>query len=316
MREQIRTDIGTAKNMLRERLLDRMPRPGDYSTGIDGVNLYRRDEKGQSKNCFYKPAIIKLVQGCKRSMVGSDEFFYGENDLLVAGVDMPNTSFLMDASPDKPFLSLTIDLDKDIIAQLALTTPLTGNESPSSSRGLLIQDVDAEMLDALLRLEELIDRPEMRPVMAPMIIREIHFRLLLGPNGHLLRSFHTYGSQSHQVARAITWLKQNFHKPVLVEELAEKVNMAPSTFHRHFKEVTTLSPVQYQKRLRLHAAQHLMLAENYDSVRASEAVGYESLTQFNREYKRLFGDPPRRDIIKQRHSCFPAAPDSKTASSV
>ncbi|MDL2270169.1 AraC family transcriptional regulator [Desulfosarcina sp. OttesenSCG-928-G17] len=143
---------------------------------------------------------------------------------------------------------------------------------------------------------ELFDQPEKLAVIGPMIVREIHYLLLAGPNGHRLRLFHTLGSQSHQIARAISWLKENLATAVPIESLAEKVNMAPSTFHRYFKEITSLSPLQYQKRIRLHEAQRLMLAKDMNAGSASAAVGYESLSQFNREYKRLFGEPPRRDI--------------------
>jgi transcriptional regulator GlxA family with amidase domain len=162
----------------------------------------------------------------------------------------------------------------------------------------MTQPMDAEMLDALLRLVAVLDRPDEAPVLGPMIVKEIHFRLLLGPNGSHLRSLHSYGTQKSHVALAVGWLRMNFKEPFRVEELAEKVHMSPSTFHRHFKEITSLSPVQFQKRLRLHEAQRLMLAEDFGIAEVCDAVGYENVAQFTREYKRLFGEPPRRDVMR------------------
>jgi transcriptional regulator GlxA family with amidase domain len=154
---------------------------------------------------------------------------------------------------------------------------------------------------------ELLDTPERIPVLAPMIVKEIHYLLLTGPNGSHLRSFYALGSQNNQITCAIAWLKQNLTASILVEELAEQVGMAPSTFHRRFKEITGMSPVQFQKRMRLHEAQRLMLTDNLDALSASISVGYENISHFTREYKRLFGDPPRKNImlLRNNHSIFP-----------
>jgi transcriptional regulator GlxA family with amidase domain len=165
---------------------------------------------------------------------------------------------------------------------------------------MAVVEVDPDVLDAFLRLVELLDRPEQIPVLAPMIIREIHYRLLIGPQGERLRMINTLGTQSNQIARSITWLKENYREPLQVDELARKVNMATSTFHRHFRQVTTLSPLQFQKRMRLFEAQRRMLVENEDASIAALAVGYESPTQFNREYKRQFGEPPHRNVNQIR----------------
>lgn len=286
------------KALLCERIQRRMTEPGSFATAIGGVGLHRRDKPNFPENCFLAPKIVKMVQGRKRSVIGADEYFYDEDNLFIAGVDMPNTSNIMDATPDKPCMSITVDLDKNLIAQLAMEMPEPISESDDAATGLLIQPVDAEMLNAFLRLEALLDKPTHISVLAPMLIKEIHFRVLCGPGGERLRLFYTYGSQKNQIARAIAWLRENFRERLTVDELAGKVHMAPSTFHRHFKEITSVSPLQFQKRLRLHEAQRLMLIEDLDAGRACEAVGYESLTQFNREYKRHFGEPPRRNVTR------------------
>ncbi len=294
--------------LLKQRILSRMPAPGDYETGLPGVRTYRRDTTTRPQTCFYQPLIIKMVQGCKCAFMGTEEYRYGEHEVMVTGVDMPGASMVCEATPDAPSASMAIDLDKNLIAQLALEIPPQPVEPGAALKGIHIQALDADLLDAFLRLAELFDFPEKLAVLGPMVIREIHYLLLTGPNGYRLRSFHTLGSHSNQVARAIAWLKQNLATAVQVEELAEKVHMAPSTFHRHFKEVTTLSPLQFQKRLRLHEAQRLMLTQDMDASSAGVAVGYESLSQFTREYKRLFGAPPRRDVDRLRQQALFARP--------
>ena len=156
--------------------------------------------------------------------------------------------------------------------------------------------MEADLLDAFVRLAEAAQQPQPVPVLEELLMREIHYRLLVGPFGGILRTLNTFGSQGHQITRAIAWLRENYRKPLAVEELAGRVNMAPSTFHKYFKGITTLSPLQYQKRLRLGEAQRLMLSQGYDVTQAALSVGYESATQFIREYKRLFGEPPKRNI--------------------
>jgi AraC-like DNA-binding protein len=299
-----RIDFDKSRDLLKRHVIGRMPIPGAYETSLAGVRTYRRDETTAPQTCFYRPVIVKVVQGYKRAFIGKDEYRYGEDEIMVTGVDMPGASMICGASHDSPHISIAVDLDKNLISQLALEIPYKPFEAGTVVKGIHVQPLDGDLLDAFLRLAELFDAPERLLVLGPMIVREIHYLLLTGPNGNKLRSFHTVGSQANQVAQAIFWLKQNLATAVQIEELAERVNMAPSTFHRHFKEVTTLSPVQFQKRLRLHEAQRLMLAQNMDASSASVAVGYESLSQFNREYKRLFGDPPRKNVNRLREEAF------------
>lgn len=293
-------ELARARNLLKEKLLLRMPEPGKFTTAVETMGIARRDEPNQLENCFSKPLVGVIVQGFKRSVIGSEEYCYGENQCLVAGVDIPSSFYVTDCSPDKPFLAVSLELDKYLISQLAAEIPPSPGLGSSTGKGISVADVDPRVLEAFLRLVELLENPEQIPFLAPMIIREIHYRLLTGPQGEHLRRLNTFGTQSNQIAQAISWLRVNYKEPLQVDELARKVNMATSTFHRHFKEVTTLSPLQYHKQLRLYEAQRLMLAENENASSASLAVGYESPTQFNREYKRLFGDPPHRNISRMQ----------------
>jgi len=296
MTENDRAGLERTKNLLKGKLLRWMPGTGRYPTAIEGLTIVRRDEANQPENCFYKPLVAVIVQGFKRSIIGSEEYRYGENHCLVTGVDMPSVNYVTVASQEQPFLGLSLILDKYLISQLAAEIPPSSRLGNNSYKGMAVADVDPDVLDAFLRLAELLEKPEQISVLAPMIIREIHYRLLIGPQGERLRMVNTLGTQSNQIAKTITWLRDNYKEPLQVDELARNVNMATSTFHRHFREVTTLSPLQFQKRLRLYEAQRLMLAENEDAAVAALVVGYESPTQFNREYKRLFGEPPHRHV--------------------
>jgi AraC-like DNA-binding protein len=283
-----------------------MPAPGENPTAISGLTLYRGDAIHAVGNCLYRPLISMISQGAKRIVAGSEEYHCTDDDIMIFGVDLPASVMITQASQEMPCISIVLDLDKAMLEQLALQTPHKVLDDNYVAKGALKQPVESEILDAFFRMVELLDAPERIPVLAPMIVREIHYHLLTGPNGRHLRSLYALGSQNNQITRAIAWLKQNLTAAILVEELAERVGMAPSTFHRRFKEITGISPVQFQKRMRLHEAQRLMLTDNLDVSSASIAVGYENISHFTREYKRLFGDPPRKNImeIRNNHSMF------------
>lgn len=290
---------------LKELALRHMPEPGIRKTSIAGLSISHRLAHDILENSLYTPCVGVMLQGRKKSVIGTEEYVYGEGQCLVVGVDVPSSFYVMDGTKEAPFLCLSLEVDKFQLARLAMEVPpQPGVSGEGCLRGVSVAPVDCAVLDAFLRLTELLDRPEQIAVLAPMIIREIYYRILTGPQGEFLRRFHTLGSQSMQIAQAVTWLRDNYRSPLQVEELARRVNMATSTFHRHFKEVTSMSPLQFHKRLRLFEAQRLMLAERVDAASAGLAVGYESPTQFNREYKRLFGEPPHRNItrLKNVHS--------------
>lgn len=286
--------------LLKEKLLTLLPHESRTQTAIGSLVLSRYDEDSPATRCFYQPLVAYIVQGFKRSMIGNQEYNYGAGHFMVVGVDMPGVFHITKASPDHPFLSLSVKLDRYIIAKLLTEIPVATPAKTQPPHPIAVSPATEELLEAFIRLVELLDTPARIPIFAPMILREIHFHLLTGEQGNCLRTFSTTGTQANQIAQAITWLRENYVKPLQVEELARQVNMAPSTFHRHFRQVTNLSPLQFQKSLRLYEAERLMLLEGKDATTAALEVGYESGSQFNREYKRQFGAPPRRDVAQKR----------------
>lgn len=301
--ENNRIDVGKSWTMLKEGILRNTPLgSGTHETRIKGLAFHRQVSNQDPKPHFYQPVVIVVAQGKKSIRIGAEDYRYGENICFVSGVDLPVTSCVMEASEEKPYLSMSLYLDTGLIASLASRVPPSPDYEGGLSTGAMVQEVEPDLLDAFLRLTELAEKPKPIPVMEDLLLREIHYRLLAGPFGNILRTLNTLGSQGHQITQAISWLKENYMEPLLVEELASRTNMAPSTFHKYFKEITAMSPLQYQKRLRLGEAQRLMLSEGHDVTQAALAVGYESATQFIREYKRLFGDPPRKNVMHIRNT--------------
>lgn len=288
--------ISKISAQLKKAALKRLAAPGFYATDIAGFYMNRVDDAARSEKCFYKPKVILMLQGTKKAVVGSEETVYRENQCLVPGVEVPGTSYVVQASPQKPLITVSVDLDIGVITQMLSEMPLEKISGNGLCKGLAVADADEGMMGAFLRLIELLDRKDEIPILAPITIREIYSRLLISPMGRHVRQFCTIGTQSNQITRAVKWLKENFSRPFQIEDLAKYVNMAPSTFHRHFRKVTSVSPIQYQKNLRLHEAKRLMIADNQTVAGAAYAVGYESPTQFSREYKRLFGISPKQDV--------------------
>lgn len=296
---QTRTSLAQTNALLKEKLLKRLPRQDRISTPVEGLTLTRRDENSPPESCFYQPMIAVLVQGFKRSMIGNEEYSYGEGHCMVVAVDMPGVYHITGASPEEPFLSISLTLNKYIITQLLADLPAVPARNHKSPSAVVVSEVPEDVLNAFVRLLDLLNSPAKIPVLAPMIVREIHFHLLTDMQGDCLRMVGTGSTQTSQIARAIKWLRSNYAESLHVEDLARQVHMSPSTFHRHFRQVTTLSPIQFQKRLRLFEAERLMLLEGKDAGTAALEVGYESASQFNREYKRHFGEPPHRDVSRK-----------------
>lgn len=305
----MRTDItlvhdeGTQSTIERliAKLLLHVPDSGRFSTAVSGLILTRWNDVNQTDFCFYAPAIGLILQGRKESVIGSAKFTYGASDCLVNGVDMPSMSRIVEASADEPLLAVSFNIDRVLAMELAAEIP-RGRGKNDSNSGVSVARVTPDVLDTFFRLVELLDKPEQIPFLAPLLVREFTARVLVGPQGESLRRIYTLGSHSNQIAEAITWLRDNYAEPLHIEALAEKIGMATSTFHRQFKKVTSLSPLQFQKSLRLYEAQRLMLSEDIDANSAGRAVGYENVQQFNREYKRMFGEPPHRDIKRLRNA--------------
>lgn len=282
------------RNLLKTRVQELFPAPGMLQTGIKGFSLSLRTAPTFNQHCFYKPMAIVVLQGKKQTVLGSEKFTYNENQLVVTSIDIPTVGSIVEASPEKPFMTLILDLDSNIISELLRE----GNylQAETARRGMGITDTNETILDAFYRLISLLDQPERQKIMVPMIVKEIHYLLLTSPLGDILRSVNIKGSHNNQIANAIAWLKENYREPLKIDKLAQKFNMAESSFYRHFSKVTSLSPLQYQKQLRLYEAQRLMLSENFDAANAAYKVGYESASQFNREYKRMFGTPPKTNV--------------------
>lgn len=271
-----------------------------FKTAIPGLSLYRRESPTQPISHLYEPSICVIAQGAKRVVLGDEVYDYDSQHVLITSVDLPTIVQVTKASPDEPYLSLLLQLDRRALSQLLVESRLPAPRIPPSTRGMAIGEATLPLLAAFHRLVALLDEPLDIPILAPMIQREILYRLLMSGQGAHLRHLAVAGSQSQQIARAIGWLKRHFSEPFRVEALADEAHMSPSTFHHHFRTVTSMSPLQYQKWLRLNEARRLMLTERLDVTRAAFQVGYESPSQFSREYSRSFGAPPLRDIAGLR----------------
>jgi AraC-like DNA-binding protein len=271
-----------------------------FVTAIPGLTLYQRDEPTQPTSIMYEPRICVIAQGAKRVLLGDDTYVYNAHHFLITSVDLPTVVQIIKASREKPCLGLILKLDQREISQLTVDSNLPPPHPQQSSRGMATGEVTLPLLTAFQRLIDLLAEPKDIPILAPIIQREIFYRLLVGDQGTRLRQMASAGSQSQQIARAVDWLKGNFTQPLRIDHLATRVNMSTSTFHHHFRAVTAMSPLQYQKWLRLNEARRLMLTENQDASTAAFQVGYESPSQFSREYSRLFGDSPLRDITSLR----------------
>jgi len=269
-------------------------------TAVPGLGLFRREQPTEPVSGMYEPSICLIAQGAKRVTLGEDTFVYDAHHYLITSVHLPTVVQIIEASRDKPYLGLRLKFDQREISQLMADSNLPAPRTQQSGRGMATGEVNLPLLTAFHRLIDLLGEPQDIPILAPIIQREIIYRLLVGDQGARLRQIASAGSQSHQIARAIEWLKVNFMRPLRIDELAEQARMSTSTFHHHFRSMTALSPLQYQKQLRLQEARRLMLSERVDAASAAFQVGYESPSQFSREYNRLFGAPPLRDVTKLR----------------
>lgn len=306
MSKQVVSQVGENNNMgfalaaLAESIARWTDQGDQLETAIPGLSLWRRDEPTEPTSGMYEPSICWAAQGAKRVVLGDDTYVYDAHHFLITSVDLPTVWQIIEASREKPCLGLVLKLDLREVSQLMVDSHLPPPRAQQSSRGMATGEVTLPLLTAFQRLLDLLDEPKDIPILAPLVRREITYRLLVGDQGARLRQMASAGSQSHQIARAIDWLKGNFTQPLRIDDLATQVNMSTSTFHHHFRALTAMSPLQYQKWLRLHEARRLMLTERLDVTNAAFQVGYESPSQFSREYNRLFGAPPLRDITSLR----------------
>jgi AraC-like DNA-binding protein len=274
-------------------------------TEIPGVSLHRRTSPTSPCRTTYHPGIIVVAQGSKQVNLGPTSFVYDESHFLLTAVDLPIVSWVAAATDELPCLVLSLRLDMSTVRELLSRDEIHVADTPSDSPAMSIGETTPEFLNACCRLLDLLKSPQDIPFLSGLIQREIIYRILRGPAGARLRAVATLGDQSHRTAKAIAWITANYAKPLLVEELAQLASMGVSTLHHHFRALTAMSPLQYQKQLRLQSARSLMLNNGLDAASAAFEVGYESVTQFNREYSRFFGQPPMRDI---RALLSPGAP--------
>ena len=267
-----------------------------FITAIDGMAILRADHEKPASHLIMKPALCVVVQGTKWTTFGDRRYDYPAGRALVVSVEMPAFSRVVEASPAEPFLAIVIQFDlavmRDVMERLEAPPELEDN----LGRGVFVTDFDGPLADCVLRMVRLLDTPQAIPILAPMIMREICYWLLTGPHGGEVAKVVLANSHAQRVVTAIHTLRDQFAETIRIEELAAVAQMSPSAFHRQFKALTSMTPLQYQKQLRLLEARHLMVTGDANAEVAAYQVGYESASQFSREYARMFGAPPRRDI--------------------
>ena len=278
---------------------------GIHATAIAPLTLYRMSAPSEPVHGVQKPTFCVVAQGCKQAVLGEETHLHDPSRYLLISVDLPLTAQIVEASPQTPYLGFCLDIDPRQVAALLLEMHPPGDSPPKPAqaavaRSLSLSRTDTALLDAVLRLLRLLDTPQDIPMLAPLALREILYRLLSGEQGARLRQLALHDSLTQRVARAIDWIKQHYAEPLPIDTLAQEACMSASGLHHHFKAVTALSPLQYQKHLRLQEARRLMLCDALDTATAGYRVGYQSPSQFSREYSRLFGAPPLRDIGRLR----------------
>jgi AraC-like DNA-binding protein len=274
-------------------------------TDIPGLTLVRRPAPTAPCSMTYEPSVTVIAQGRKRVELGRNIFIYDASRFLLTSVDLPVVSRVIEASEEVPCLALSLKLEMPAVRELLSREEIHVAEAPSDSPGMATAETTVELLSACCRLVDLLYTPQDIPFLSGLIEREIIYRVLRSAEGARLRAIATLGDQSHRTAKAIAWIRTNYAKPLRVEDLAEIAGMGVSTLHHHFRVLTAMSPLQYQKQLRLQAARTRMLMDGLDAASAAFEVGYESASQFNREYSRFFGQPPMRDVRTLR---LPSAP--------
>ena len=304
-REQLARNMSAGRQELADRIARALPRDGAMECQ-PGLHFRRYSKLGQRVYAFSEPAFCVIAQGRKLILLGADSYRYDSAHYLISTLDLPLTGQVLEASPARPYLSLRLVLQPAIVTSMMLDS---GQLKPHDNGRVVAVNVsllDANLLDATLRLVRLIETPHDYRVLGPLVIREIIFRLLTGAQANRMRHLAAFGGQAHRMARAVARLRADFAKPLRIEGLARELRMSVSGFHAHFKAVTAMSPLQFQKNLRLQEARRLMVGESLDAAEAGYRVGYDDASHFSREYKRLFGLPPMRDVEKLRESAVPA----------
>ena len=275
-------------------------------TDIPSLSLYRHTMPTPLTPANYEPSVALVVQGRKQVKLGSNTFLYDPSKYLLTSLDLPALSQVVEASPERPYLCLRLKLEMPAVREVLSREDYTSPAASSDALAMSTAETTIELLSAFDRLLDLLHAPQDIPFLTPMIQTEIIYRILRGAEGQRLRAIASAGDQSYRTAKVIAWIRTNYSKTVRVEDLAHIAGMSMSTLHHHFRVLTSMSPLQYQKQLRLHAARQRMLVEGVDAASAAFSVGYESASQFNREYSRAFGQPPMRDVRNLRSSDGPS----------
>ncbi len=296
--EAVRTEA--ALRELVERLARHTGSDGRHETAIPQLVFYRFSDPWAPTVVLQEAAVYVVVQGRKQVIVGDETYVYDPTQYLAVSVALPALGNVLVASPEKPYLCLTLNVDPRELAALLVETGQPSPRDDHDGRALYVSAMRAPLLDGFVRLVRLLDAPQEIPVLAPLVLRELSFRLLHSEQFGRLAQIAIGDGRLKRIAGAISWIKQHFAEPLRVEELARHANMSASALHAHFKAVAAMSPIQYQKRLRLEHARRLLLSEETSADAVAHQVGYVSASQFSREYVRLFGEPPRRDAQRMR----------------
>ncbi|MBP8864809.1 MAG: AraC family transcriptional regulator [Anaerolineae bacterium] len=293
-----------SRDELVERLMRALRKDGG-SEPLKGLRLHRLSAPTELAHSVSDPAFCVIAQGSKEGFLGEYRYQYDPMHYLLVTAELPIVSHVIEASPERPYLSLSLKLDPVTVGAVMVETGQLATHDEAHVRALDVSALDADLLDAILRLVRLLDNPTEAPFLAPLITREIIFRLLLGEQGDRLRYIATQGGHAHRIARAIERLRNELDHPLRVEDIARDLGMSVSSFHHHFKAVTAMSPLQFQKQVRLQEARRLMLSEDLDAATAGYRVGFNDPAHFNREYKKTFGLPPLSDVKRLREQAAP-----------
>lgn len=285
---------------LAERITRALPRDGKVEPQR-GLWLYRASAPTEPVYGVSESSLCVIAQGSKHVLLGEDRFRYDPAQYLISTVGLPTISQIDGASPQRPYLGLRLVLDPSVVTSVMVEAGVVEPRGDGGGvKAIDVSPLDANLLDAILRLVRLSDTPGEHRVLGPLVVREIVYRLLTGAQGSRMRHLATFGGHAHRMARAVAKLREHFDKPLRIEGIARELGMSISGFHAHFKAVTAMSPLQFQKQLRLQEARRLMLSEDLDAAEAGYRVGYDDPSHFSREYKRHFGDPPVRDVERLR----------------
>ncbi len=269
---------------------------------LEGLRLFRASSPTEPIHGMSGFAFCVIAQGSKEVHLGNTRYQYDPDHYLLTTAELPVVSQIIEASQERPYLSLRLELDPTLVGSVMVEAGYLSPRSDVAVRAMNVSPLDASLLDAVVRLVRLLDTPAEAPFLAPLITREIVYRLLVGEQGDRLRHIAVQAGHTHRIGRAIERLRNEFDQPHRMDDIARELGMSVSSFHHHFKAVTAMSPLQFQKQMRLQEARRLMLGEGLDAASAGYRVGYNDASHFNREYKRLFGLPPLRDVERLREA--------------